>query len=270
MPGGGGLQGANYLYNAAPRDGTVIGLLYDNMPTEQALGLNKLVKFDVRNFTVLGSLNKRETGLVGILKRAGISSVEDAKRKVAVLAATGTASAQYIVPNAMNRILGTRFKLIPGYKVITDSFLAMESGEADGLFTNYATLAQARPDWIAQNLMSFIAQSSDIRDPAFADVPLLDELTDDKVQREAFRFLAMSRVAGKMVVAPPDIPTDRAAALRKAFSDALKDPQLLRGMAKLNQQIEPRDAEAALNVLRQTVETDQAALSRVRDIMRTE
>ena len=270
MPGGGGLLGANYLYNAAPRDGTVIEVLYDNMPTEQALGLNKLVKFDVRRYTVLGSLNKRETGLVAILNRAGIKSVEDARTKTVVLGSTGTASAQYIVPNAMNRLLGTKFKLIPGYKVITDAFMAMESGEADGIFTNYATLVQARPDWTSGNKLTYIAQSSDIRDPAFRDVPLLQELTDDRVQQEAFRFLAMSRLAGKMIVAPPDIPADRAAALRQALRDALADPQLLQGMAKLNQQIEPRNADEALALLRETVETDEAALKRVRDIMQAE
>jgi tripartite-type tricarboxylate transporter receptor subunit TctC len=270
MPGGGGLQGANYLYNAAPRDGTVIGLLYDNMPTEQALELNKLVKFDARRFTILGSLNKRETGLVGILKRAGVSSIEKAKSKTVVLAATGTASAQYIVPNAMNKLLGTKFKIIPGYKVITDSFLAMETGEADGLFTNYATLTQARPDWISQDRFSFIAQSSDIRDPQFPTVPLLQELTDDPIQRDAFRFLAMSRVAGKIVVAPPGIPPDRASALQEAFRKMLQDPQLLEGMAKLSQEIDPRDAQQVLEVLRATIETDKAALARVRDIMQAE
>jgi len=270
MPGGGGLQGANYLYNAAPRDGTVIGLLYDNMPTEQALGLNKLVKFDARQFTVLGSLNKRETGLVGVLKRTNVSSVYEAKTKAVVLAATGTSSAQYIVPNAMNRLLGTKFKLIPGYKVITDSFFAMEAGEADGLFTNYATLTQARPDWIAQDRFAFIAQSSDIRDPNFASVPLLQELTDDRIPQEAFRFLAMSRLAGKIIVAPPGIATNRANALRDAFHLMLSDPQLLEGMAKLAQQIEPRDTKAALDVIKQTIETDHAALARVRDIMQTE
>jgi tripartite-type tricarboxylate transporter receptor subunit TctC len=123
---------------------------------------------------------------------------------------------------------------------------------------------------VAEGRFTFIAQSSDIRDPNFASVPLLQELTDDHVQREAFRFLAMSRVAGKMVVAPPGVPPERAAALRDAFRRMLADPQLLDGMAKLSQQIDPRDAQQALDVLRQTIETDEAALARVRDIMQTE
>jgi tripartite-type tricarboxylate transporter receptor subunit TctC len=267
MPGGGGLQGANYLYNAAPRDGTVIELLYDNMPTEQALGLDQLVKFDARQFRTLGSLNHGETGLVAILKRAGVASVADAKSKTAVLAATGTAAAQYIVPDAMNKLMGTRFNIIPGYKVITDSFLAMESGEADGLFTNFATLVQARPQWVTEKRFAYIAQSADVRDPGFADVPLLQELVSDPIKKETFRFLAMSRIPGKMLVAPPGVPEARVAALRTALTETLRDPAVLDAMAKLNQKIEPRDADDAASVIRETVDADPAVLTRVRDLM---
>jgi tripartite-type tricarboxylate transporter receptor subunit TctC len=270
VPGGGGMQGANYLYNAAPKDGTVIGFLYDNMPTEQALGLNKLVRFDARKFGILGSLSHRETGLVAILKRAGIASLADAKAKTAVMAATGTSSAQFIIPNAMNLLMGTRFNLIPGYKVVTDAFLAMETGEADGIFTNYATLVQARPAWVSDKRFNYIAQLADVRDPKFADVPLLQELVDDPVKKDAFRFLAMSRLPGKLMVAPPGVPPARLKALQSAFKQAMHDPQLLEGMAKLNQKIEPRDPASALGVIRETVETDPVALSRVREVMQAQ
>ena len=270
MPGGGGLQGANHLFNAAPRDGTVLEVLYDNMPTEQALGLNALVRFDARQFGVIGSLNRGETGLVAILKRAGIATVADAKVRTAVLGATGTASAQYIVPNAMNRIMGTKFKLIPGYKVVTDAFLAMDTGEADGLFTNFATLIQSRPDWIREQRFNYIAQSADVRDPDFRDVPLLQELVDDPVQKEAFRFLAMSRVPGKLVVAPPGVPPARLAALQNAFQAAMRDPKLLEGMAKLYQKIDPRRPDEAMAVIRATIDADAAVLARARDLMRAD
>jgi tripartite-type tricarboxylate transporter receptor subunit TctC len=270
MPGGGGLQGANHLFNAAARDGTVFEVLYDNMPTEQALGLNQLVRFDARRFSVLGSLNKGETGLVAILKRAGIETVADARARPSVLGATGTASAQYIVPNAMNRIMRTKFTLIPGYKVVTDAFLAMETGEADGIFTNFATLVQSRPEWIAEKRFHFIAQSADVRDPDFADVPLLQELVDDPAQKEAFRFLAMSRVPGKLVVAPPGVPPVRLEALRSAFAQALRDPRLLEAMAKLYQKIDPRGPAEAMEVIRATIDTDPAVLARARELMRAD
>lgn len=267
IPGGGGLQGVNHLYNAAARDGTVIEVMYDNMPTEQALGLNAQVRFDARQFGVIGSLNRGETGLVAILKRAGVASVDEARVKTAVLGATGTASAQFIVPNAMNQIMGTKFNLIPAYKVVTDAFLAMETGEADGIFTNFTTLAQTRPEWTREKRFNYIAQSADRRDPDFADVPLLQELVDDPAQKEAFRFLAMSRIPGKLIVAPPGVPPARLEALRNAFQRAMRDPQFLDGMAKLYQTIEPRDGPAALEVIRATIETDAAVLARVREIM---
>lgn len=268
MPGGGGLQAANYLYVAAPRDGTVLGPFYDAMPTTQALALDDLVKFDARRFTVLGSINRGETGLIAVLKRSGIASIADAREKVAVLGATGAAAAQYIVPMAVNRMLGTRFKLIPGYKTVNDAFLAMETGELDGLFTNFNTIVESRPQWVAEKRFNWLAQSADRADPDFPDAPLLQDLATDAATKDALRFLAMSRAPGKIIIAPPDVPADRAAALRAALAATLRDPAFLAAIGKLNQKVDPRDASEAMDVIRQTVDTNPATLARIRDLMR--
>src|SRR3954449_2352467 len=112
MPGAGGLRQMNHLYNAAPKDGTVVGLMYDNIPITQVLQPDDNLKFDARRFAALGSLGRGEAGLVGILKRTGITTIEDARRKESVFGSTGTSSAQYYIPIIMNRLFGTRFKLI--------------------------------------------------------------------------------------------------------------------------------------------------------------
>jgi tripartite-type tricarboxylate transporter receptor subunit TctC len=269
VPGGGGLQGANYLYNVAARDGTTIGVLYDNMPTEQAINTTQLVKFDCRQFGVLGSLNQRETGVVAIVKRAGIRSVDDARKKRVVLGATGTSSAQFVVPNAMNKLLGTQFNIIPGYKTVNDALLAMETGEADGIFTNFGTLIQNKPNWIQEKNFEYIAQLADIQDPAFPETPLLQDIATDQVAKDTFKFLSWSRAAGKLIVVPPAVPQDRLTALRSAFAACLKDPGLLDGMSKWNIDIAPRTHDEAMAVIRSTVDTDPKILERVRQVMQT-
>jgi tripartite-type tricarboxylate transporter receptor subunit TctC len=254
MPGGGGLQGANYLY-AAPNDGTVYGLLYDNMPTAQALQLDDLTKFDARRFSVLGSLNKGETGLLGLLKRTGVTSIADARNKTTVLGATGTASAQFIVPAAINKVLGTKFNVIPGYESVNDTFLAMDTGELDGIFTNFNTIMETRPNWIAEGRFNWLAQVGDRRDPEFADVPLLQELVEKPLDKGIFTFLALSRIAGKPVVAPPGVPGERLAALRSAFAAMMRDPEFQAAIVKMNLKVDPRTAEEATAVIVQTVDT---------------
>lgn len=267
MPGGGGLQAANYLYNGAPRDGTVLSVLYDAMPTAQALALDNLTKFDARKFTVLGSISHGETGLVAVLKRSGVSTIEGAREKTLVLGSTGAAAAQYTVPLAMNRILGTRFKLIPGYRSINDVFLAMENGEVDGIFTNYNTLVESRPKWVAEGRFNWLAQSADAANPDFAGVPLLQDIPTDPMKRDALRFLAMSRAPGKIVISTPDVPKDRADALRAAFAATVRDPEFLAASRKMNQDVDPRDAPAAMAIIRETVDTAPETLAAVRDLM---
>ena len=270
MPGGGGLQAANYIYNAAPHDGTTIEVLYDGMPSEQALGLDKQLTFDARRFSVLGSVNKGELGLVSILKRAGVNSVDDAKHKTVVLAATGTASAQYVIPTAMNRLIATKFKIIPGYKTVMDSFLAMETGEVDGLFASYETLTQSRPEWIRDGKFRYIAQTGETRNSAFPTVPLLQELVDDPVRKQTFRFLSLSRLAGKLIIAPPGVPDAQLSELREALARTLSDPLVIGQLAKIDQSVEPRNAVEAARIISETIDTDPTVLAQLRASMSVE
>jgi tripartite-type tricarboxylate transporter receptor subunit TctC len=270
MPGAAGLLQTNYLYNAAAKDGTVIGLMYDNMPTTQVLEEKEHIKFDARRFGVLGSLNKGESGLVGVLKRTGIASVEDAKHKTAVFGATGTTGGQYQVPNIMNRLFGTRFKLIPGFKTTTMIYLSMERGEVDGIYGAYEVIAQGRPQWIADKRLNWLAQLYDRRASAFPDVPLLQELAQNDKDRAAFRFLALARIPGKIFIAPPGVPPERLTALRTAFDDMLHDPEFKSDFAKSTQTLDPRTWQDAAHIIAETVDTPGEVTAYVTSLLKTE
>src|SRR5581483_3751496 len=163
MPGAGGLLQANYPYNAAPNDGTTIGLMYDNAPGAQILESPDTIKYDARRFSALGSHNKGEAGVIGVLKRTNIATFDDARRKESVFGATGTANGQYQVPHIANKLFGTRFKLIPGFKTTAEIYLAMERGEIDGIYGGYEVIAEVRPDWIAERRFNWLAQLYDAR-----------------------------------------------------------------------------------------------------------
>jgi tripartite-type tricarboxylate transporter receptor subunit TctC len=268
LPGAGGLRQMNQLYNAAPRDGTVIGLMYDNIPITQVLTADDSVKFDARRFSALGSFGRGEPGLVGILKRTGIATVQDARKKEAVFGATGTSSAQYYIPAIMNRLFGTRFKLIPGFQTTTHIYLAMERGELDGVYGAFETILESRPQWIAERQFNWLAQLNDVRAPDFTEVPLLAELAQSPLDQAAFRLLALARVPGKPLLLPPDVPPARVAALREAFAATLRDEAFVADVAKTTQKLDPRTWQDAERVIRETVDTPPDVVAHVRDLLK--
>jgi tripartite-type tricarboxylate transporter receptor subunit TctC len=268
MPGAGGLRHMGHLANAAPRDGTVIALMYDNMPITQILQADDSIKFDARRFSALGSLGRGEAGLIGVLKRSGIASIEDARNKQAVFGATGTTSAQYYIPMIVNRLFGTRFKLIPGFPTTTHMYLAMERGELDGIYGAYEVILESRPDWIAEHRFNWLAQLNDERAPGFTDVPLLEELAQTPMDKAAFRLLALARAPGKTFVLPPGVPPARVAALRAAFVAMLHDDAFKADLAKTTQALEPRTWQDAERVIRETVDTPPEVAAYVRDLLK--
>lgn len=268
MPGAGGLRGTNYMGTSAPRDGTVISILYDSMPATQVTDPSE-VRFDARKFNVLGSLNKGDFGLISVLKTAGVATIEEATRKELWFGATGTGSAQFYVLQAANKLLATKFKIIPGYPSVSDQYLAMEKGELHAIFTNYSIIQLGRPQWFRDNKLDFLAQLGIERHRRFASVPLMQELTDDAQSKQIFEFLALSRVTGKAFFAPPDVPADRLAALREAFAATLRDHEARDAIFKLRQELDPRDWRAAQDVIMRTVNTAPDVITRVQDLIKT-
>lgn len=268
MPGAAGLRQTNHLYNVAPRDGTVVGLMYDNVPASQVMGVDDNIRFDARRFGVLGSIGRGETALISILKRAGVATLDEARRKPVVFGATGTSSGQYYLPNMMNKLFGTRFKIIPGYKTMAEMFLSMERGEVDGVSGAVEAVLEGRPQWIAERRFNYLAQLYDERPAQFADIPLLQELAQTPLDKGAFRFLALARVPGKIVLAPPDVPPARLAALREAFATMVRDPAFIADVSKTSQRLEPRTWQDAEQVIRETIDTPPEVVAHVRELLK--
>jgi hypothetical protein len=226
------------------------------------------VGFDARRFNALGSVGRGETALISILKRTGVASLDDARRIPVVFGATGTTSGQYYLPNIMNRLFGTRFRIIPGYKTMAEILLSMERGELDGVSGAFEAILEGRPQWVAEGRFIHIAQLYDARPQQFADVPLLQELAPAPIDQAAFRFLALARIPGKVVLVPPDVPAARLAVLREAFAAVVRDPAFIADVGRTSQRLEPRTWQEAERIIRETVETPPEVVGHVRELLK--
>jgi len=267
MPGVGGIKMANYLYTVAPKNGTVIALLYDNIPTAQMLYPKRGVKFDSRRFTALGSLRTGDRGLVGIRPDAPVNTLDAIKGQELIMGASGTGSSQYIVPVVLNKTIGTKFKVVTGYKSIGEIFLAMEQKEVFGTVGSLSIFSQLRPDWVNKGGVKWLAQIGLSRHKKLPNVPLLQDLTNNKAHKEVLVFLSRGRAMAKGMVAPPGIPPERAKALRAAFDALVKDPDFLKAAAKGRVWIEPKPWTYLQKVINATVEVDPKVLALTKSLI---
>ena len=163
-PGGGGLVVANWLANVAPKDGSVVVAITQNLPVHQATGAAG-VKFDVREFNWIG--NTTDTpNVINSWHTTGIRTINDVMTRELIVGATGTASGSFLYPYALNRLVGTKFKIVTGYPGGNDVNLAMERGEVGGRGSNsWASWKSTRPQWLAEKKVFILVQVGVKRNP---------------------------------------------------------------------------------------------------------
>jgi len=238
MPGAGSRQAANWLYNVAPKDGSVIATLSQSTPTDQALG-QPGIQFDVRKFNWIGNMIVVNNTLA-VWHTTGIKSLEDATKRQLNIGATGASSPSVLYPQASNNLLGTQFKIITGYPGGGDINVALERGEVDGRGSNsWASWKSTKAAWLKDHLITILFQVGLKREPDLPDVPLWSELGRDGEQRQVLEVLSGDVAVGRPFLTSPGVPTERVAALRKAFDDTMKDPAFLAETAKTHMDINP-------------------------------
>ena len=268
MPGAAGLRQMNHLYNVAPKDGTVIARdvrQRADEPGDAIRRVDPLRRAPVRRAR-LGRPRRDRAHQRSQAHRRG--ELDDARRIPVVFGATGTTSGQYYLPSIINRLFGTRFRIIPGYKTTAEIFLSMERGELDGVSGAFEAILEGRPQWVAEARFNQLAQLYDARPAQFADVPLLQELAQAPIDQAAFRFLALARIPGKMLLVPPGVPAERLAALREAFATMVRDPVFVADVARTSQRLEPRTWQDAERIIRETIETPPEVVAHVRDLLK--
>ena len=243
MTGAGSLAAANYIYNIAPKDGTVLGVIGQTIPVDQLFD-NAGKRFESAKFTWIGRM---ASGVETIISwsTVPVRSIEDAKKTQIVIAAAGPASGSAIYPTVLNNLIGTKFKVVRGYAGTNEMLNAMERREADGSGSvNVATLTSQFEPWLRDKKIRVLTQISLTRHAAFPDVPTFVELGQTEAQKNVLRLFAQSGDVGRAILAPPGIPPERVRVLRAAFMQMMKDPELVAFAAKVRLDVSPMEGGA--------------------------
>jgi tripartite-type tricarboxylate transporter receptor subunit TctC len=226
MPGAGSLRSANYLYNVAPKDGTVIGHFSRGMAMEPLIGTSA-TQFDARKFTWLGS-GTDEVSVCVTWHASRVKSWSDMLTIPFTVGGEGTGSDPDIFSAVVRNVFGVKLKLVSGYPGTAEVALAIERGEVDGRCGwSWSSLKLTKPDWIAGKRVNLVAQLALNKSPELPDVPLIFDFATTDRQRQILKLMLSRQSMARPFAAPPDLPEDRRTALRTAFDRTMADAEFL-------------------------------------------
>ena len=252
MPGAGSLKATQFVYSVAPKDGTVLATVSRGMMTEPLLND---AKFDATRLTWLGSIVS-ETSLCATWQTSAVKTWSDMFGRDFTLGGSATGADPDTFALILRNVFGAKVKLVTGYPGGNDINLAMERGEVDGR-CGWSWSSIKSQKWLRDGKINPLVQFGMEKHADLPDVPLaLDRAANDE-QRQVVRLLTAGQFVGRPFFAPPDIPSDRKGALRKAFDATMQDPQFLAEAAKLDLEISPLAAPAIDAFLAEIYRTPQ-------------
>lgn len=267
MPGAGSVRASNHVYAVAPRDGTVIAAVNQNMPMYSLLG-GKAAQFDARQFRWLGTM-VASNGVLYTFHTSATRTIEDARRRETSLGGTGTNSDSHIFPTLINKLLGTRFRVVNGYAGGTALInIAMERGEVEGRGGNtWASIKSGAAAWVAEGKLNYIVQIGLRKEPELPGAPLLSDLVEDPQDKAAVELISLPTALGYAHWMAPGVPGERFAAMRAAYAAALADPQLRAEAEKMQAMIEPRSGEDIEALMRRAFSMPRPVLDRTAQLL---
>ena len=273
MDGAGSRVAANYLYKVAPKDGTYIGIVGQNTPTDQALN-EKGVEFDAAKFNWIGNPIV-DNNLTYTLKESGYSTLEDVKAKGGLMCgATGAASPSVTQPLMLKNLLGLNIKIIVGYPGGNDVNLAVERNEVNCRGSNsWASTVATLSRFMEGQRLQVLAQFGVTPDPAISayqgrKVPNILDLVTKEEDRQAILLNVAGVSMGRPFLAPPDVPADRVKALRDAFDAVMKDPEFLEETKKAKLDLNPLPGTELQKIASETVKAPPAAVKRLSELIK--
>ena len=262
QPGAGSFLALGQVYNAAPKDGTVVGIGAPTAPLDEKLG-SPGVRFKTAEFNWIGRIDSL-INIVFMWKTSPVKTVADAQRIESTLSGTGAGSTVSIFPTVMNNVLGTRFKLIMGYRGSNDAQLAVERGEVEGHSTSWTAVKVAHPDWLPSRSITILVQFGLNRHPELPDVPTVVELARNDEERAVLRAVMNATEVGTAFFTTPGTPPDRVEALRRAFGATMTDPEFLADAEKTTLTVNPMKGEELQKLVAEVSDLSPEVLQKVR------
>jgi tripartite-type tricarboxylate transporter receptor subunit TctC len=263
--GAGGLVAMNYVYNVAPKDGSIMIMPFNYDPVFQLLRPDQ-VKYDLRQMVWLANLAEI-TSVIAVTSEAGVRSIEEARAKEVIMASSGQSSGTYIIPTLFNALIGTRFKVVTGYPGTAAMILSMERGETGGRVGSWYSFKLAFPDRIRDGRLVVLAQDGLKRHPDLPNVRLYQELTSDADSRQMIELMSYPEILARTLAFPPGVPEDCVAAIRQALAETLRDGAFLAAAEKAHLEIKPGTHRQIEDILSRLFATPPALAERTKAII---
>ncbi|MDB5649138.1 MAG: tripartite tricarboxylate transporter family receptor [Hyphomicrobiales bacterium] len=259
MPGSGSVIAAGYLYSIAPKDGSVIGTLARIALMEP---LFTPQKFDSTKFVSLGSISKDISTCIS-WKTSKVKTWDDMMTKEFIASGQGTGADPDAFANMIHNLFGAPIRLVTGYPGTNEQALSMERGETEGYCgISYSTIKTRYAKWLAEKSINVIVQNAVEKHPDLPNVPLITELAKNPEQLQIIRLIVATQSMARPFFAPPGIPADRAAALRRAFDLTMADPEFLAEAERTNIDVSPMNGADAQALLTELYATPKSAVEK--------
>ena len=271
MTGGGGIRLGNYLYDVAKKDGTILGAIGRDLSIEPLLfGAKSKAKFDPREFTWLGSLNS-EVSISAAWHTAGVTTMDDARRKTLIVASNSSTAQSSVFPSAMNAFLGTKFKTVCCYAGGNLMNFAMERGEVQGRASwSWSSVKRSAHHWVKSGRIKLLSQQDLAKHPDLPHIPLAMDQAANDADKQAMKLLFYGLGVGRPYVSTPGVPADRAKALRTAFKNMLTDAKFLAEAKKRRLEInQPKDGPTVDRMLAEIYQTPREIVARAASASRS-
>lgn len=265
MPGAGGAVAANHMANVAPKDGTALSLPLSSILSSHLLTPERM-RYDPAKFNWIGTIATISDS-IAVWHTAPAKTIEEAKQVEVILGTSSRASLSYQGPAMVNALLGTKFRIIEGYRGATEMNLAMEQGELHGQSKTWETWKTQNAEAMAAGMIIHLIQIGS-RIPELPNVPSLINLVKTEREKAMVEFLHSIMTIGRSIYAPPDVPRDRVAALREAFMATMKDPGFLAEMTARNASVAPAPGAELQAYVEKTMAMPKDVLEEVKKAIR--
>lgn len=264
MQGAASIRAANYVYNVAPKDGTVLGAVQRAIPFLPLFG-KKGPQYEPLKFNYIGSINN-EVSICVSWHTTPIKTIQDVQKQELIIGGAGANDTENF-PAVLNNILGTKFKIISGYTGVGIN-LAMERGEVFGRCGwSWTSFKNQKGEWLRDKKVNILIQLSLKKLPEIGDVPLVTELAKTEEDRQVFELLFAPQVMGRPYLMGPGVPQERVEAMRTAFAKTTQHPELVRKLNKAQMDVSLVTGKEIQDIVANAYKTPKKVVERARDAL---
>lgn len=267
MPGAGSLRALNYGVNAAAKDGTVLV-----MPNPVAVTVPLLypdrAKFDAQRFSWIGSMNS-EVSTCGFWSKnvSSLQDLTDPKREI-IVGATGASGGSATDAKTLQKVLGFSFRIVTGYPAMPELQLAAQNGEVEGFCGLQVSVLKAQLwDQYKSGVLKVLIQIGVQRHGELPNVANAFDLAKSPEDRQFLLLTQGPWAFGRPILAPPGVPADRVAAIRKAFDQMMRDPTFLADAEKLRLEMQPMSASRVAELVAEIYKAPLPVIERAKQLL---